>query len=612
MKLVAFKAEHFRCLYSTDWIPFSELSIFTGENDGGKSTTLFALEVFLSPKKSPLPDDFSYTALLAGNPCDNTRETAITLWAKFELQDSESAILNAVWGGDEKTIEVKRIFQASTPSSPYLFIAQTYDDNAFKQPLDDYTVPKLKEIAEIFSINLGTAKLKQEIIDVIRTWLALQPNKSSEVKLPDGLVNCLPEIQIFSSETALDPESEIRRTLTTQFRSLLETEKYSGTISQIKKDVETDLNAGLDKLAPFVKQYSNDVEAVAIRPNFNFASGLTTTELQLLRKDGRPILLQQSGAGQRRRFSLAVYEWSQEIFQNRDENSRQLIMAFDEPDTHLDYKAQRQIFDVIRKFADLAAVQVVVCTHSLNFIERVPINQIVHYRLEQSTRQTQLEVLSTTDHETIDLFMYEISKNMGLRNSVMLHERCFLAIEGPTEITALPVLFYKMYAMPLQSAGICLINGENNYGARMLVKFLNTNKRQVIFLVDTDSVTTDSTKKIFTPASFQIDGIDEASQVHYVGAKEFEDAFPDDLWARMAQANYPKQSGNPWNASDFSALRVNPKFSKAVQSLIQTEANVEEPSKLDLGFKLAQCINTNEIPPAIIKCLERAYKIANS
>ena len=308
---------------------------------------------------------------------------------------------------------------------------------------------------------------------------------------------------------------------------------------------------------------------------------------------------------------MAVYEWSQEIFKNRDENSRQLIMAFDEPDTHLDYKSQRQIFDVIKRFAGLPAMQVVVCTHSLNFIERVPINRIVHYSLDQTTRQTKLEVLSITDHETTELFMYEISKNMGLRNSVMLHERCFLTIEGQTEIAALPVLFYKKYGMPLQSAGICLINGENNYGARMLVKFLNTNRRQVIFLVDTDAVTTDSTSKIFTPASFQVDGIDESTQVHYIGAKEFEDAFSDDLWARMAQTNYPKQSGILWSAVDFASLRVNPKFSKAVQGLIQMEANVEEPSKLDLGFKLAQCINADEIPLAIIKCLEQANKLAN-
>ncbi|MCI0612298.1 AAA family ATPase, partial [bacterium] len=334
----------------------------------------------------------------------------------------------------------------------------------------------------------------------------------------------------------------------------------------------SELNSELEKLAPFVKQYSNDVEAVTIRPSFNFASGLTTTDLQLKRKDGHPILLQRSGAGQRRRFSLAVYEWSQEVFKNRDENSRHLIMAFDEPDTHLDYKSQRQIFDIIRKFANLPALQVIVCTHSLNFIERVPINQIAHYSLDRANSYTKIEVLSTSEHETIELFIYEISKNMGLRNSIMLHERCFLAVEGPTEISLLPVLFHKKYGMPLQAAGICLINGENNYGARMVVKFLHNNRRQVLFLVDSDSIATDNSKKHFTPKSFKVDGIDETTQVHYVGTKELEDAFSDDLWARMAERHYPKKSGNLWTHTDFGALRATPKFSKAVQKLIKSEA----------------------------------------
>jgi predicted ATP-dependent endonuclease of OLD family len=612
MKLIAFKAEHFRCLYQTDWIPFSELSIFTGENDGGKSTTLYALEIFLSPRKIPNVDDYSYTTVTPENLNGNLRETEITLQGKFELNPSEIVLLQAVWGINSPIIEVKRIFKADTPTTPYMLLAEAYDDDSFKQPLDDYTVAQLRDIATRFSIDIGAARLKQEIVEAIRDWVNGQPKVIAEVRLPDSLISCLPEVQVFSSESALDPESEIRRTLNTQFKTLIGTDKYSGTISQITKDIETDLNAGLDKLAPYVKQYSGDVQSVSIRPNFNFASGLTTTELQLTRQDGRPILLQQSGAGQRRRFSLAIYEWSQEIFKNRDENSRQLIMAFDEPDTHLDYKAQRQIFDVINKFADLPAMQVIVCTHSLNFIERVPINRIVHYSIDQAIRHTKLEVLSLDDHETTDLFMYEISKNMGLRNSVMLHERCFLIIEGSTEMTALPVLFYKTYEMPLQSAGICLLNGENSYGARMLVKFLNAHKRQVLFLVDTDAITTDGVKKHFTPSSFQTDGIDETAQVHYIGVREFEDAFSDEIWVRMAQANYPKLSGRAWEISDFRSLRGNPKFSRDVQTLIQSEAGLGyEPPKSDLGYKLAQCIDKTEIPDVILECFDKAYKFAN-
>lgn len=612
MRLIAFKATHFRCLHNTDWISISNLSILTGENDGGKSATLQALGVLLNPKGIPSPDDYSYAPIATGMQESDVREKDMTLWGRFELNDPESALLKAVWGIEDRVVEVKRVFQVGSSLPAYLLSAQTHSDKVFKKPLDEYTVPDLKTIATQFVIDLSGTKLKQEIVDAIRNWLNTQPKVSAEVIFPDSLVGYLPEIRIFSSETALDPESEIRKTLVTQFRSLIETDKYSGTISQIKKEIESDLNVGLEKLAPFVKQYSSDIEKVTIRPNFNFASGLATTELQLLRKDGRPILLHQSGAGQRRRCSLAVYEWSQEIFKNRDENSRHLIMAFDEPDTHLDYKSQRHIFDIIRRFAELPAMQVIVCTHSLNFIERVPINHIAHYCLNRDSRHTQIEVLSTTDHEMTDLFMYEISKNMGLRNSVMLHERCFLVIEGGTELTALPVLFYKKYGMPLQSAGVCLVNGEGNYGARMFVKFLNTNKRQVIFLVDTDAVSTSGLQKHFTPASFKSDGIDEATQVHYVGTKEFEDAFSDEVWARMSQAFYPKKSGTVWTIADFTALRAKPKFSKEVQSLISIEGGLSfEPPKPDLGYMLAQVVNVTEIPAAVAKCLEESYRLAN-
>jgi len=287
-------------------------------------------------------------------------------------------------------------------------------------------------------------------------------------------------------------------------------------------------------------------------------------------------------------------------------------MAFDEPDTHLDYKSQRAIFDVIRRFTDFPAIQVIVCTHSLNFIERVPINQIVYYSLNALTRQTRTEILAATDHETVDLFMYEISKNMGLKNSVMLHERCFLAVEGSTEVNALPVLFHKYFNMALQAAGICLVNGHNNYGARMLTKFLNANRRQVLFLVDTDSKSSNG-KCYFTSAAFKADGIDESTQVHYVGIKEFEDAFDDEVWARVANLNYQKSSGGAWTAHEFNAIRSKPKFSEELVEILKRECGLAyEPSKTDLGYQLAQCVSKTEIPPAVVKCLEEAYRRANA
>lgn len=61
---------------------------------------------------------------------------------------------------------------------------------------------------------------------------------------------------------------------------------------------------------------------------------------------------------------------------------------------------------------------------------------------------------------------------MGLKNSILLHERCFLVVEGDTEMNALPGLFYKLYGMQLQAAGICLVNGEGDTGVRTVARHL--------------------------------------------------------------------------------------------------------------------------------------------
>ena len=406
MELTAFRVSNYRSLVDNDWITLSNLSIFTGENDGGKTATLNVLEIFLDPKGIPHPDDYSKAVNLDQQDTTATAST-ITIRARFHLGENELAILSAIWAVGEENIEVKRVFQLENPSPPYLFLAETYDDFRFKKPLDDNTIAELKKIAEDFSINIVGISLKQDYVDAIRDWLREQPKVSSEVELPEGLVKQIPSIQIFSSETALDPEYEIRRTLTTQFRELLTSEKYTGTISKIETDIEKDLNSSLEQLGPIVKLYSEDVDAISIRPEFNFGSGLSTTHLQLCRGDGNQVLLDNCGAGQRRRLSLAVYEWSQEILKDRDEDARQIIMSFDEPETHLDYKSQRQIFDVIRRFSDLPAVQVIICTHSLNLIERVPINKIVHFSLSKPERRTFTEVLQINDHETTELFEYK-------------------------------------------------------------------------------------------------------------------------------------------------------------------------------------------------------------
>lgn len=607
MKLTRFKVDHFRSLYQTDWITFSELSILTGQNDGGKSATLDALAIFLDPQRKPLENDYS---LSAGS--SDEKEGEITFTSMMEITEEEKSVLTADWLLEGHEFSIFKTYSLVSDDSPYQLIAQAPSDPFFHKPLRSYTAEELRQKASEIGIEFTPRDLKSDLITAFNDWSNAQTKESVPVTLSREFLNYFPMFQVFSSETSLDPEIEIRKSLLAQYRRLLESADYSGDLGNLQAKIEHDLNEDIKRLTPFVKNYSEDIDDLNIKPILNFASGLATTEMRLVRR-GRPVSLSQSGAGQRRRISLAVYEWNLDMLKERNSGSIQLILAFDEPDTHLDYRSQRQIFDLIRKYAQLPAVQVIVSTHSLNFIDRVPIESISHYKLDKATRRTEIEVLVSDEHETIDLFLYEISRNMGLRNSVLLHEKCFLIIEGETEFSAIPILFNKAYKMQLQAAGVCLLNGYGNFGARMLIRFLNHNNRQALFLIDRDTSTKSDIKKYFTPESFAQDGIDEASQVFYIGAQEFEDAFSDDLWARMAEAEFKRADGRTWAEADFKAIRKSPKFSTALQEIIRNGARLSDlPPKQELGYKIAIHTKEDEIPPEILNCLRQAYDIATA
>ena len=71
-------------------------------------------------------------------------------------------------------------------------------------------------------------------------------------------------------------------------------------------------------------------------------------------------------------------------------------------------------------------------------VDGVDISDVVHLKLVEE--RTVLERLQDNEHNIIDGYLGTLSASLGLRNSVLLHERCFLAVEGETEQQAFPVL----------------------------------------------------------------------------------------------------------------------------------------------------------------------------
>jgi hypothetical protein len=356
-------------------------------------------------------------------------------------------------------------------------------------------------------------------------------------------------------------------------------------------------------LTPFVKKYYSEIEEARIDPVFNIQSGLVPVPLKLSKAGGGPIELEKKGEGKRRQVALGIYEWTTESLKGGVEED--VLLILDEPDTHMDYHSQRRLFDIIQNYVE-TDMQVVICTHSLHLINRMPIEKIHHFRLDMEG-WTKIENMTAGEDEEEARFINEIGLSLGLDTGTVFHERCFFVVEGQTEMHALPEIFNLQFDESLQAAGIKLVNGEGNAGARHFAKFLKDNGRNVIFLLDSDCRGGGGRNRIFSAASLLEDGFLVGEHVFFVGEVEFEDAFEDAVIATLANRYHPRGEEGPWHSEEFSSMRNgDTKLSNLLSRLFRCP-------KPQIGHELGQTIrDTGHIPDQIVTALAKAYDLANS
>jgi hypothetical protein len=604
LKLVAFKAKNFRCLLDTPWIPIHDLTVLIGENDGGKTATLDALSLFLSTNRKPDIDDFSTLGSKAplGSSTQENQLPQIALEGCFQLTQEEIGQLPEQCSRDGNKIAVRRKFTTESQGS-FLIDAMVHPDLRFSVNLSTYTVEVLKQLASEYSIEVPSSP-KNAIVEAINNWIVKQELERGELELPPDLRALLPEFESF--ESASEPQSVVNQMLRRVYRDEITKDEIQGKLSEIERDIGSKLRSEAQSLKEYIQKYRERIEDITVDPRFNFEGGFQGADIKIKETDREFVNLDKSGTGMQHHVRLAVYEWNSGIIEKRsEEGAKPVIWAFDEPDMHLDYKCQRKLFDIIQGFVR-SGVQVIICTHSINLVNRVPLQNLVHYSLDTRgcTEITTYELTS----EDEDFFLHQIGANMGLDNSLMFYERCFVAVEGEMEMNCLPIMFETHTdGRRLITEGIRLINGEGNGGARLFAKFLNEKHKNVILLVDEDCKTNPPQDKYFTADKLQADGFDVDSQVYFAGPKEFEYLFPDEIWARVGNAiGTKKDDGNDWTASDITPLRSDPalKFAISLRRAFRVDTT-------RLAYTLSKCVGKEEIPETITKCFDHALQIAN-
>lgn len=556
--------EGFRSIAGPARVAVESPTILAGHNDAGKSAVIDAI-AFLLDSYKVTERDLTYSKGEDG--AETTHVDRMVVTGTFTLADVEQTEL-----GIGEKVSLRRVSEGGA-SGVWEQQALIPEDTRLR----DYaalTVEKLKD--RLNTLSLPTTGQKPDLLNRLNVAATTAPKIMAWSPASASLRKHLPRVQRFDAMSSQDAEEAIKATLQSSYRAHLDSEGMQGTVAELTAQIEDLVKADAEALRAHIIEKCEGIGGVDIRPVVRLSAGLAATEVSITNSRGEDVNLGQSGTGRSRRVALAVWEYNAQILKDSEES---VVLLYDEPDTHLDYRHQRGFMRILRAQSALPHVRAVVATHSMNLIDGVDIASVHHVRhVDDRT------IIGTlTDDSDVGKHLGAIAASIGIRNTVLLHERLFVGVEGDSEARALPVLFKLATGHHLASCGIALWPCNNNDGALRFAAYLAAHGRDVVFLVDRDSLE----NKIFSDQSLHARGLDPIKHRKLAGdLNEIEDTFTDAQWAATANRHWPRTDGAEWQEDAIADLRSQ-KFSKALYDLIRADASSSPSGKPEMLVTLA-------------------------
>ena len=557
-----------------------DLTILVGQNGGGKTSFIDALSMLLD--SSP--------------PTDEARSSSdrdITVIGEFASTDeSECLSVRATHSTGRVQREVMRLVH------PH-----------FGNPPEDMTIHALRQAFASAGIESPGGTTKAPFVEAATNWIGQRPPAELQeawVVLPSDLAALLPQLTVFRSQDAADQPTQVGRLIVQESQKLLATEAYTPRLNEIAAEIREDIEPVLAIVKKMIGRYCPGINDVAITTSFDFSRVSPQVQMRLTKSSGESIDLNEAGSGLMQRVGLAMYAATLATLQETTADPVGTLLAYDEPDTHLDYQAQRELSKIIRGQGKLPHVQVVVATHSVNLIDTVTLQSLRHFQLEG--QRTRVDIPSDYGDGDESAFVDDLASGLGMRNSVLLSEKCFLVVEGSTEERALLILFKKMTGETLAGAGITLVNTDGAGSVRRLVEVLISKlKRSVVVLVDEDARHSPGRINEEWLSEMQLT---EGTNGFFTGTKEFEDTFPDEVWLRVAKERFPLSDGTEWQLNEFADARAGEHgMGQALEILFSRRLHFRV-SKPQIGEALARTVTNDEIPEIIRQAISAALDIS--
>ena len=323
LALRSLSVENLRSLRDLPPAPLEpDLTILVGQNGGGKTSFIDALSMLLD--STP--------------PTDEARSSSdrdITVVGEFASADeSECLSVKATHSTGRVQREILRLVHP-----------------VFGNPPEEMTIHALRQAFASAGIESPGGTTKAPIVEAAKKWIGQRPTAELQeawVVLPHDVAAQLPKLTVFRSQDAADQPTQVSNLITRESQRLLATEAYTPRLNKIASEIQEDIEPVLAIVKTMIGRYCPGINDVAITTSFDFSRVSPQVQMRLTKSSGESLDLNEAGSGLMQRVGLAMYAATLATLQETTAAPVGTLLAYDEPDTHLDYQAQRELFEIIR------------------------------------------------------------------------------------------------------------------------------------------------------------------------------------------------------------------------------------------------------------------------
>lgn len=387
MKIEKLILENFRSFKDEISIDLSDLSVFVGKNDIGKSSILEALDIFFNENKGVVKidkDDVNKQALDEGITnikigavfselpehltIDATNPT--TLADEFLLnRDGKLEIIKKYLNGGKEKVFVKAFHPTNSGCSDLLLKKQA---ELKKMLTDEMECSDKSKNAEIRKTIWNHYSAELDLDDV-----EIELAKEDAKKTWDQLKYHLPLYSLFQSDRKnSDGDSEVQNPMKFAVQEILKDETLISILNNVAVEVERKLNEVANKTLEKIKEMNPEI-ANSLTPVTPTAEKLKWADVfkDVSITGDEDIPINKRGSGVKRLVLLNFFRAEAERRKN-EESITDIIFAIEEPETSQHQDHQKKLIEAFIELSKSENTQVLLTTHSPSVVKLLEFDHI--------------------------------------------------------------------------------------------------------------------------------------------------------------------------------------------------------------------------------------------